>query len=197
MAFVNLQKYSEVELVQKTKNAETLALQASGLCRGNDLSIEKLVKICEQGHLSVLEHNSFTFKITCSTIARTHFLRHRLCSFTERSLRSTEPEGIQIPKSENEEAIKIMLEISDLAFTAYDKLVECGIPRETARYILPQGTLTTFFLTANARELLHIVKLRTSSHALEETRDIANGIWNIMGVEMPHIFTNDAIIQMA
>lgn len=196
MEIAQTRNLDTVTLVQKTAGAEDIAIAAMGLCRDKELSTEQLIKTCRDGHLSILEHNMFTFEIECSIIARTHFLRHRHCSFTERSLRSTAPEKVTYPSTTSTNNIVMEYAIQK-ALDCYLALIDAGMKEEDARYILPQGTMTRFYLTTNARELLHIVKLRTSSHALAETRDIAEKIWNIMRVEMPHIFTNQQIIQLA
>ena len=48
-----------------------------------------------------------------------------------------------------------------------------GIPQEDARYMMAQGIATNLVLSANARELLHIFRLRLCNRAQWEIRELA------------------------
>jgi thymidylate synthase (FAD) len=60
----------------------------------------------------------------------------------------------------------------DVAVDTYRRLRERGIKKEDARFLLPNATATRLIMTANYRELLHIFRLRISSHAQWEIREL-------------------------
>ena len=62
----------------------------------------------------------------------------------------------------------------DSAEKAYMELVASGVPKEDARFILPQAETTSMYMTANFREWRHFLKLRTDSHAQWEVGSVAN-----------------------
>jgi len=48
-----------------------------------------------------------------------------------------------------------------------------GVPREDARYVLPNAVATRMVVTMNARELLHVFRLRCCQRAQWEIRAVA------------------------
>jgi len=69
-----------------------------------------------------------------------------------------------------------------------------GIPREDARFVLPIGTQTRLVMTANFRELRHIIKLRGSKAAQWEVRQVAKRLLEIMREEAPNVFGDLEVI---
>ncbi|MHA1288986.1 MAG: FAD-dependent thymidylate synthase, partial [Candidatus Thorarchaeota archaeon] len=67
-------------------------------------------------------------------------------------------------------------------------LVSQGIPREDARYVLPQATPQNITVTMNARELLHFFYLRLSPAAQEEIRTLAQRMLKLVRQVAPVIF---------
>jgi thymidylate synthase (FAD) len=127
--------------------------------------------------LSVFEHIYFTFKIEDISRACSHQLvRHRHCSFTQRSQRycSEEDFGYVTPHSIllSDEPLLVHDGAVVAASDAYDKLQELGIPNEDARYILPNGCTTELYLSCNLRELIHIANERLCTRAQWEIRDL-------------------------
>ncbi len=140
--------------------------------------VEKLIKVLKQlGHESVFEHASFTFAIEGISRVCTHQLvRHRLASYTQQSQRyvSLKNPKFIVPESiANSEYMKEVEELLDKASTLYRKMVENGIRKEDARFVLPQGIETKIIVTMNARELRHFFKLRCAKEAQWEIRNLA------------------------
>jgi thymidylate synthase ThyX len=73
--------------------------------------------------------------------------------------------GYAMPFHLNEEAKKIYLEALTKAFMAWVKLVKNGVSKEIAQYVLPLGTNYKALYTANAKELHHVIKTRTTRAA--------------------------------
>lgn len=77
------------------------------------------------------------------------------------------------PSLSGRELLEFSLQIIN-SLIEYGTLVLYGVPYEDARYLLPNSMRTRIIVTANLREWLHIVNLRTSPHAQWEIRCVAS-----------------------
>ena len=180
----------KVSLIQATpKPIETIA-QIASICYDSDPKNPLgLVKhLYKNGHHSVFEHIYFTFKIEGISRACSHQLvRHRHCSFTQRSQRycSEDGFGVVAPKTidrtyEKNAYYELMDEIED----QYHKLQELGVPNEDARYILPNACATSLYLSCNLRELIHIANERLCTRAQWEIRDLVKQMVSLVDPEL-------------
>lgn len=181
----------QVTLVSHTPDPETTVALAARLCyspvsigdlrdrlSGSDIR-KFLEKILTLGHLSVLEHASFTFGIEGVSRVTTHQLvRHRVASFSQQSQRYVShkemfqvviPPSISADPMMEEKFSALLRELHRL----YGEMVESGIPAEDARYVLPNATETKILATMNVRELLHFFRLRCCERAQWEIRAMA------------------------
>ena len=62
---------------------------------------------------------------------------------------------------------------------AYKMFIENGIKKQDARAILPLNLETRLVMSCNLRELLHVIKLRTSPKAQAEIREVASQMRDI------------------
>ena len=167
-----------VELIQATANPiETIAAIASICYDSNPKNPLGLVKhLYRNGHHSVFEHIYFTFKIEGISRACSHQLvRHRHCSFTQRSQRYCSEEGFDVvePKSISDIDRKQGFDgLIDYITDHYKELQVLGVPNEDARYILPNACETSLYLSCNLRELIHIANERLCSRAQWEIREL-------------------------
>ena len=164
----------KVTLVQATPNPiETIADIASICYDSQPSNPMGLVKhLYNNGHHSVFEHIYFTFKIEGISRACSHQLvRHRHCSFTQRSQRYCSEDGFEcvIPESIDEDAFMDDLAFVARAYTAYQF---DGVPNEDARYILPNAGATSLYLSCHLRELIHMANERLCVRAQWEIRDL-------------------------
>ncbi|HAM16841.1 MAG TPA: FAD-dependent thymidylate synthase, partial [Eggerthellaceae bacterium] len=173
----------QVELLYHTPEPERAVATAARLCYApigaselmeslSDEGIRKvLATILASGHLSTLEHASYTFAIDGVSRALTHQLvRHRLASFNQQSQRYVKfAEGLDVVKpasiAENDEASHLFDEMISKTIETYQAFLEAGIPAEDARYILPNAAETKIVVTMNIRELLHFFNLRCCNRA--------------------------------
>ena len=178
-------------LLAHTPDPDALVAAAARLCYRDvtaaDLLAGEEEKLSEglidhlwkSGHLSTFEHVSFTFAVDgLSRVASHQLVRHRVASFSQQSQRYVKMSGaasVVVPPSvrANAEASALFSEQAELAFSAYQKLIEMGIPAEDARFILPHGWETRLVLTMNARELHHFFSLRLCRRAQWEIRELA------------------------
>lgn len=191
----------EVELLTITPDAERLIEAAGRTCydtgdrAGADTAAKFIRMLIRRGHLSVLEHASATFRIRGVSRALTHQLvRHRLASYSQRSQRYVGEAGfpyVTPPSVEgNEDARRAFDEAIENARAAYEKLVGMGVPREDARFVLPNATATEIIMTANLREWRHALALRGHATAQWEIRRLAIAVLKILKTEAPATFAD-------
>ena len=164
-----------VTLIQQTTNPIETIAQIASICYDSDpKNPMRLVEhLYRNGHHSVFEHIYFTFEIEGISRACSHQLvRHRMCSFTQRSQRYCSEDGFEyvVPPS-----MKLGYQFQndmDYIREGYQNMQEEGIPNEDARYILPNACATKLFLSCNLRELIHIANERLCSRAQWEIRKL-------------------------
>jgi thymidylate synthase (FAD) len=189
----------QVELVSITPDAERLIERAGRTCYMSHNRIKEdsaprfLRMLISRGHLSVLEHASATFHVSGISRAATHQLvRHRLCSFSQKSQRyvlESEPSFVIPPSIQaNPECRALFDSITVASKQTYRDLVELGIPKEDARFVMPNAAPSEIVISANFRELRHIISVRGSRHAQWEVRELAAGILRIMKGQAPNVF---------
>jgi len=194
----------KVELLSITPNAEELIERAARTCHQSSLGVDEasrvefIQKVIKLGHLSVLEHAVATFAINGGSRAFSHQLvRHRMCSFSQRSQRyvSERHFGYVMPPSiqKNDEAKEVYEEAIDHARAAYRKLIDLKVPRQDARFVLPNAAATQLVMTANMREYRHIFKLRCHKTAQWEIRLIAVQMLRTLKEHLPAVFENFVI----
>jgi thymidylate synthase (FAD) len=194
-----------VELLTYTPEPEQVVAAAARLCY-SDASIGELLeksrgerqafleKITSLGHLSVLEHVSFSFGVEGISRACSHQLvRHRLASYSQQSQRyvshrqrfaAVTPETIAA-QPHLQERYQALL---DRIHTFYAELLEAGIPAEDARFVLPNAATTKLVVTMNGRELLHFFSLRCCRRAQWEIQELAKRMLALVRPLAPTLF---------
>lgn len=194
-----------VELLYITPDPEKLIEKAGRTSHSSfdketpDSHIKFIRMLIKLGHTSVFEHAVASFRISGVSRSLTHqLIRHRIASFTQKSQRYVDEEHFDyvIPDriKVNENATKIYNDFMNLCREAYKKLKELGIPREDARFVLPNATKTEIVLTANFRELRHMILLRGSKEAQWEIRRLFIEILKILKEKAPTVF-EDFIVE--
>jgi thymidylate synthase (FAD) len=170
----------------------------SEIFEGMDLERARQIikRVTGYGHMSVIEHASFTFSIEDVSRAMTHQLvRHRLASYTQQSQRYVKYDTLKsyvTPPTiaNNPDAQKIFEEALEHVSNVYNKLLEMGIPKEDARYILPNAAKTNIVVTMNARELRHFFNLRCCARSQWELREVAIEMLRQVKRVAPSLFEN-------
>lgn len=178
-----------VELLNYTKEGDRLIAQSAKLCYSSS-NIDDILKdmtkdeiddfnqhLMNLGHESPLEHISFTFGIEgVSRITETQLVRHRIASYSVQSSRYVSRDNFDVVKPQSisnsdhdEEFDKLVKNIENL----YNSMIQNGIKKEDARYILPQGMETKLIVTMNMRAILNFFSLRTCMRAQWEIREMA------------------------
>ena len=176
----------KVSLIQQTPNPiGTIAKIASICYDSNPKNPLALVKhLYENGHHSVFEHIYFTFKIEGISRACSHQLvRHRHCSFTQRSQRYCSEDGFDFvtpPTVPHRTFANEMSIVGDL-YTSHQTI---GVPNEDARYLLPNACTTELYLSCNLRELIHIANERLCTRAQWEIRNLVKEMVALVDPEL-------------
>ena len=137
-----------------------------------------IAKALRDKTFDVIEHAVFMFEIEgISRVTSHQLVRHRIASYDQESQRfsAVERENFIIPNSikSNPEALKIYEELLASSVETFLKLKELEVPKEDARFVLPQSIGTKLVVTANARSLMHFFWQRTASQAQWEIRELA------------------------
>ena len=183
----------KVELIAHTTDPLALCEEAAAMCTQSDKPAQALRGAIRSGHESVLEHASFTFRIEgISRITLAQLTRHRIASFSVLSQRYVDQKNQEfiVPHTlmENEDAFQLINSMNVSATIMYNKLIEMGIPKEDARYVLPQNVTTKMLMTMNARELGHFFSLRCCNRAQWEIREMADQMLRILVAQWPELF---------
>jgi thymidylate synthase (FAD) len=165
-----------------------------------EITEDKARKIVERviglGHYSIIEHAYFTFSIEEVSRAMTHQLvRHRMASYIEQSQRYVKYDDLKqfiVPKTiaENKEAKKIYEDTLTQVSETYRKLLNLGVSKEDARFILPNAAKTNILVTMNARGLRHFFNLRCCARAQWEIREVAIDMLKQVKHVAPGLFQN-------
>lgn len=195
-----------VELISYTGDPERTVAAAVRLCYSpsdigrireaiDEAEARRLIrKVLRLGHLSVLEHASFTFGIEGISRACSHQLvRHRMASFSQQSQRYVKMRDYDytVPASVKQDEVSAQgfEEAMSGLRTQYDALLAAGIAPEDARYVLPNAAETKLIMTANARSLLNFFELRLCTRAQWEIRDLAELMLERVRAVAPNIFS--------
>lgn len=135
----------------------------------SDDSGKLISKVLKLGHTSVIEHVNFTIAFeNVSAFVEQFMIEFRLASFTVKSRRYVDFSnmGFYIPDFRFETSLserkkqsitEKYVEHMNYLFKSYNDLVEAGVPKEDARFILPYSYKSNFYCTVNARELVNII----------------------------------------
>lgn len=117
-------------------------------------------KVTASGHTSTVEHMLFNIAFQNVSVAAEQFIiEFRLASFTVKSRRYVDFSnvGYYIPSLEASAEEKYTAQMDKL-FNSYQRLIDMGVPKEDARFVLPYCFYSNFICSLNARELLHMLK---------------------------------------
>lgn len=169
---------------------------------------EKLIAfLMREKHASPFEHNLFRFHIKCPIAVAREWMRHRWSSFNEHSLRYSEaidafyvPEKAQVRRQtgkpgayrfepmDDPTAAKVQSLLHNHyreAWNLYRGMLELGVAREVARFVLPVGLYTEFYWTVNARALMNFISLRNAESAQWEIAQYGKAVEDFFAAAMP------------
>ena len=204
---------SEVKLISVTPDAEkTMAYVArvSNPSNQDNENYAGLLRYCIQhNHWSVFEQAHMSLEIETNRGIAAQILRHRSFTFQEFSQRYADTNLLasEIPVPElrrqdtknrqnstddlEEEKVFVMNKmIRDLfkdAQDTYNFLLEQGVAKECARFVLPLATPTRIYMTGSCRSWIHYINLRSAHGTQKEHMIIAEGCREIFKEQFPEV----------
>ena len=157
-------------------------------------------KILQNGHESVIEHEKVSVKIVCDRGVSHEIVRHRLASYSQESTRycnySSDQFGHQISiikpcfwkSKQSKQMLRIWKKSMIESENAYFQLIKLGATPQEARSVLPNSLKTEIVVTMNLREWRHFFKLRTSSEAHPQMREVVIPLLKEFKRKIPVIF---------
>lgn len=184
------QQSNRVELIGFYGGDESHALSA-WTSTSRDLNDEKreripklLKMLAEAGHETPFEKSSIHFLCSTEIATHIHLLKHRIgVSVNGESARYKElkDDKYYVPTDWDSEERSSYIEHMEASLKKYhevlDRLVAKGVPRkrakESARMYVPYGNQLTADVMFNFRSFVHFLRLRYSTHAQLEVRELA------------------------
>ena len=147
------------------------------------------------GWKDFLPHLIYTIAIEKVSRACSHQLvRHRVASFSQQSQRYITvkrlDEKIVVPSTVDESNIGDYIGGINTVSETYQRLVDKRVPREDARFLLPNAVETSMLMTMDGKSLVHFLGLRTCNRAQWEIRTIADLILEQLRAVEPGVFNH-------
>ena len=169
-----------------------------------------LLKYCiNHQHWSIFEQATMTLEINTTRGIAAQVLRHRSFTFQEFSQRYADSsllgDTIPLPELRRQDTKNRQNSIDDLdpflvqrmqmqmqtlfdsSMALYQQMLEAGVAKECARFVLPLATPTRLYMTGSVRSWIHYIDLRSGHGTQKEHMDIANGAKKIFCEQFPAV----------
>jgi thymidylate synthase (FAD) len=202
-----------VKLISVTPDAEqTMAFIArvSNPANQDSENYAGLLRYCiKHNHWSVFEQSSMSLEIETNRGIAAQILRHRSFTFQEFSQRYADTnlitENIPIPDLRKQDTknrqnstddlgdyvkLKFQAEIAELfkhSNNLYKRMLEAGVAKECARFVLPLATPTRIYMTGSCRSWIHYITLRSANGTQKEHMDIALECKKVFSEQFPTV----------
>jgi thymidylate synthase (FAD) len=135
----------------------------------------------------ILRHRSFTFQEFSQRYADSSLLSDTIPLF---DLRSQDVKNRQNSIDDVNEFTKQEIEIAverhfQSAMSIYKQMLDKGIAKECARFVLPLATPTRIYMTGSVRSWMHYIDLREKNGTQKEHMDIAAQCKEIFAEQFP------------
>jgi thymidylate synthase (FAD) len=202
-----------VKLISVTPDAENHIAYCARVSNPNNQensSIEGLIKYCiKNQHWSIFEQGFMTVEINTTRGIAAQILRHRSFTYQEFSQRYADTslltDHIPIPDLRRQDTKNRQNSIDDIpdylklklqgeianhfanANALYKRLIEHGVAKECARFVLPLATPTRLYMSGSIRSWIHYIDLRSANGTQKEHMDIAERVKCIFTCQFPKI----------
>ena len=137
----------------------------------------------------ILRHRSFTFQEFSQRYASTNLLDTMICvpDLRSQDLKNRQNSNDDIPQDKKDALqAKIAVHFSD-AMDLYNELLDEGVAKECARFVLPLATPTRLYMTGSVRSWVHYIDLRSAHGTQKEHMEIAEMVRSIFIQEFPTV----------
>ena len=175
----------KITLIDSNARGLNTMLQALGICRGKECTLDTLDKALEAKpvpHMSVLEFGWVCLLVEgVSVKTRIQVLRSRLFSTMERSTRSIDMGESYFVIPETSIRPKSMQRVMTLELQEYALAKQGGESLEDSAYLLPLGIETSFFMAGNLRIFFEYFQKRLcKKHVQDEHYRLALDMWHMV-----------------
>ena len=202
----------KVELVSTTPDAEKTMAHIARVSNPNNQdnpNYAGLLRYCIQHeHWSVFEQSFMTLEIETTRGLAAQILRHRSFTFQEFSQRYADSNllgEIELPELRRQDVKNRQNSIDDLEPAISEKLqkqmitlfssslsldnqmLESGVAKECARFVLPLATPTRLYMSGSCRSWIHYINLRSAHGTQKEHMDIANACKEVFMENYPTV----------
>jgi thymidylate synthase (FAD) len=191
-----------VQLLWITPDASKMIELAGRTCYKSEDAITEessgafCYKMNRSGHHAMLEHASASFRIITDRGVSHEIVRHRIASYAQESTRYCNYSGSKFgnecsfirPPGLTKEQYITWDRACRNAESDYLRMLREGCSAQIARSVLPNCLKTEIVMTANIREWMHFIKLRSSIAAHPQIRPIADQIHEVLRHHLPEIF---------
>ena len=202
-----------IKLVSVTPDAEKhmayVARVSNPKNQDND-QFAGLLKYCiKHGHWSVFEQAFMTVEINTTRGLAAQILRHRSFTYQEFSQRYADSsmlgKEIPLPELRRQDDKNRQNSINDLdplvvqdfnskmqkhfveGMKLYKEMLEAGVAKECARFVLPLATPTRIYMTGSVRSWIHYINLRSAHGTQKEHMNVAEGVRSIFAEQFPTV----------
>ena len=202
---------NSVKLVTVTPEAEKTMGYVARVSNPNNQDNPKvagLLKYCiKHNHWSVFEQAHMTVEIETTRGLAAQILRHRSFTYQEFSQRYADSsmlaDKIPLPELRRQDTKNRQNSIDDVdpfvnqdfqikmerhfekGMKLYKEMLDQGIAKECARFVLPLATPTRLYMTGSVRSWIHYINLRSANGTQKEHMDIANAVRDVFVEQFP------------
>ena len=200
-----------VKLVSVTPDAEKMMAYVARVSNPNNQenpNYAKLLGYCiKHNHWSVFEQAFMTLELETTRGVAAQVLRHRSFTYQEFSqryadssmladtipmfdLRRQDTKNRQNSIDDIDPFVKQEFEIKirrhfDEAMVLYQSMLDSGIAKECARFVLPLATPTRLYMSGSCRSWIHYITLRSANGTQKEHMEIAEECKKIFVEQFP------------
>ena len=200
-----------VKLVTVTPKAEETmgyVARVSNPKNQDNPKVAGLLRYCiKHGHWSVFEQAHMTLEIETTRGLAAQILRHRSFTYQEFSQRYADSsmlsKVIPIPQLRRQDDKNRQNSIDDLdpfvvqdfelkmqrhfveGMKLYKEMLDAGVAKECARFVLPLATPTKLYMTGSVRSWIHYINLRSAHGTQKEHMEIAENCRTIFNEQFP------------
>ena len=203
----------DINLISVTPDAEKhmayVARVSNPSNQGND-KFAGLLKYCiKHGHWSVFEQAFMTVEINTTRGLAAQILRHRSFTYQEFSQRYADSsmlgDEIPLPELRRQDDKNRQNSIDDVdpllvedlnlkmqrhfvdGMKLYKEMLDAGVAKECARFVLPLATPTRIYMSGSVRSWIHYINLRSAHGTQKEHMNVAEGVRSIFAEQFPTV----------
>ena len=158
--------------------------------------------------MCIRDISSMTLEIETTRGLAAQILRHRSFTFQEFSQRYADSNllgEIELPELRRQDTKNRQNSIDDLdpavveklekqmntlfssSLSLYNQMLESGVAKECARFVLPLATPTRLYMTGSCRSWVHYINLRSAHGTQKEHMDIAEACRKVFTEQFPSV----------